>query len=277
MNQPIISIMTNIKNEPDLIEWCLYHLHILKFDKIFICDNESDIPAKTIISKNSLIKDKITIFNLVGDKIKNRAREYYYNNFLTQSDWTLFIDADEYLVLKTQENIHDFLKQEKFLKNPAGIVDCITFNWKMMGSNGIEKRNSKLVIDNFTDCESFKLNPHVKSLVKNNNITDYSCPHNVTVRNITVDTNGILKKSGPFHEQLEQKDCIFHFWCKSKEDWINKCNTCSENNGTDDGGGMKGRSINRWNKKYDFSDNFLKLQYSEKLNKLMRLSKINHT
>ena len=48
MNQPIISIMTNIKNEPDLIEWCLYHLHILKFDKIFICDNESDIPAKLL-------------------------------------------------------------------------------------------------------------------------------------------------------------------------------------------------------------------------------------
>lgn len=253
----IFSIFTNAKNEPDIIEWCYYHLFILKFNHIVICDNDSDIPIIDMINKHNYLKNKVYVFKLHGGKIKNIARQKYFNIYSKLSDWTLFIDADEYLVLKNIDNIHHFINNNAMFKNN---VDCITFNWKMMGSNGLLERNDKLVIDNYTNCET-KFYPHVKSLVYNKNILDllYS-PHIIKVKNKIVDSSGKKMECSPFNYNYSQESCIFHYWCKSKEDWINKCKTCEYNNSCDDGSDMSGRHINRWfeSLSYTNTDSYLK-------------------
>ena len=164
-------VMSNVRNEPDLIEWCIYHLMILKFNHIYICDNGSNPSVKDIIRNGDFKKDikdvlnnNITIYTLLGPAIKTVARQHYLHHFKKDNDWTLFLDADEYLVLKTADNIIDFMNKDKF-KN----VDGVAFNWKMIGSGKILKRNDKLVIENFTDCNS-TLNPEIKPILRNNKI-----------------------------------------------------------------------------------------------------------
>lgn len=253
----IISIFTNAKNEPDIIEWCYYHLYILKFNHIVICDNDSNIPIINRINNHPFLKTKVYVFNLPGSQIKNKAKEKYFNNYSNLSDWTLFIDADEYLVLKNIDNIHTFMNNNKFKNN----IDCITFNWKMMGSDKLLKRNNKLVIDNFIKCESNLLNKHVKSLVNNKNVLNFKIsPHIFEVKNKIVDSSGKLSECTPFNFNQNQNSCIFHYWCKTKEDWINKCDTCKNNNGCDDGSSMSARKIERWNTSlnYNCTDNYLK-------------------
>lgn len=260
----IISIFTNAKNEPDIIEWCYYHLYILKFNHIVICDNDSKIPIINRINNHKFLKEKVYVFNLSGGQIKNKAKEFYFNKYAKLSNWTLFIDADEYLVLKNIDNINIFMK--KIIKDD---IDCITFNWKMMGSNKLIKRNNKLVIDNYNECESNLLNQHVKSIVRNINVTDYKIsPHIFKVKNKIIDNNNKILTCSPFNNNQNQSSCIFHYWCKSKEDWINKCNTCINNNGCDDGSGMKGRNYERWNVSlnYKFTDNYLKKFTNELIN-----------
>lgn len=261
----VYSIFTNVKNEPDIIEWCYYHLHILKFNHIVICDNNSNIPVINRINNHNFLKNKVKVFKLEGSKIKNKAKEIYFQQYAKLSDWTLFIDADEYLVLKNINNIHKFMDNNIFKNN----IDCITFNWKMMGSNNLLKRNNKLVIDNYNECESNLLNQHVKSLVYNKNVLNFKIsPHIFKVKNNIIDSSGKLLELTPFNNNQNQTACIFHFWCKSKEDWINKCNTCKNNNGCDDGGGLRGREIERWNQSLNYknTDDYLKQFTNELIN-----------
>jgi len=253
----IISIFTNVKNEPDIIEWCYYHLYILKFDNIIICDNDSTIPVLHKINNHPYLREKVKVFCLSGSFIKNLAREKYFQEYSQLNDWTLFIDADEYLVLPGIDNIHIFMNNNIFKNN----VDCITFNWKMMGSNKLLKRNNKLVIDNYIECESNLLNPHIKSLVYNKNVLNFKIsPHIFQVKNNIVDSTGKKSTCTPFNYNQNQTACIFHYWCKSKEDWIDKCNTCKSNNGCDDGSSLNYRQIERWNitLNYKFSEIYLK-------------------
>jgi hypothetical protein len=266
----IFSVFTNVRNEPDIIEWCYYHLYILKFNHIVICDNGSNIPVINRINNHPYLKTKVYVFNLLGTSIKNKAKEIYFDKYSKLSDWTLFIDADEYLVLKNIDNISIFMNNMLSKKNNN--IDSITFNWKMMGSNKILNRNNKLVIDNFTECESDILNKHVKSIVLNKNVIDYKIsPHYFKVKNNIIDNSGKIIGLSPFNNNNNQTSCIFHYWCKSKEDWVNKCNTCKNNNGCDDGSGMRGRQIDRWNQtlNYNYSDNYLK-KFTDDLIKIIK-------
>jgi len=283
------SIMTNVRNEKDLLEWCIYHIFILKFDKLYICDNESSPSVKDTLRNNRLkeeikteLNNKVQVFTIPGPGIKNKARQEFFNKYRNECDWTLFLDADEYLVLKTADNIHDFMNKPKF-KN----IDCVVFNWKMIGTNGIHKRNNKLVIENFTDCYS-TLSTEIKPFVNNKKIIHMgNHPHIVPIQNPhnVVNTDGqkhdILNDNySCYNNNINQKDCIFHFHWKSKEDFDCKVKTCKNNGGLRDDGQQYNsltQNNNRplhertWSdKKLPHNDYYLLLNYSKKIKNLLK-------
>ena len=242
----ICSIMLNVRDELDILEWLCYHIYILKFDLIFLYDNESIIPVKEYI-KDHPISSHVNIIYIPGKGIKQKARRHYLKYYIKKSDWTAFLDADEYIVLKSCNNIKDFISKFNY-------SDLITFNWNIIGSNNILKRNGKLVIDNYTKSEN-TLNHHVKSLVRNSKIININSADDAHLiktipGSICIDTLGNKKDQTPYHENNKQIDCIFHYMYKSKEDWISKCNLCNKLGVLDNGTpGWVGRHIDRW----DFS------------------------
>jgi hypothetical protein len=297
------SIMTNVKDEKDLLEWCIYHLFILKFDILYICDNGSNPSVKDILINNKLNKEiktelnnKVKIFTIFGPCIKKKARQTYFNKYIHECDWTLFLDADEYLVLKTADNIQDFMNKSIF-KN----VDCIVFNWKMFGSNGIYNRNDKLVIENFTNCYS-NLSREIKPFVKNKEIIHMGGhPHVIPIKNPnnSVNTNGEKHNIVTWNEawggtnyscynnNVKQKDCIFHFHWKSKEDFNNKVNICKNNGGFRDDGQLynsllkedKNKPMHEkpWSSEIlNYYDYYLLFNYSKKIKKLLEQNSENN-
>ena len=262
-----ISILTNVKDEPDVREWCYYHIFILKFDHIYICDNDSKTPVRQIIKNDYKLASKVTVFEIPGQYVKNKSKQCFFSQFARYSEWTLFIDADEYLVLKDIDNIHDFIDQQKFQNKN---IDCITFNWKFMGSNKLLKRPKQLVIEAYTDCKTNFFDKHVKSLVRNNAVISYlDMPHILKVQGNIVDSNGNPKDTSSYNTNMNQEHCIFHYWCKSREDWINKCDLVGP---VLDDGSVSTRIYDIWNETttYEYTDDYLKVNFTEELKQLMK-------
>jgi hypothetical protein len=142
-----------------------------------------------------------------------------YNHFLeTQSEykWAAFIDVDEFIVLKKHKNIKNFIQDyDEF--------DSIGINWVLFGSNNLSypKDSNFSVIKRFTKRQS-KVNSHIKSIVKVKKGLKFSSPHEVKLS--WVDTNFNLKK-GPYNnEGTDDIAQINHYFCKTKEEFINKIN-----------------------------------------------------
>lgn len=154
-----VILFMNARDEDNLEEWVAYHL-LLGFDRIIIFDHLSRIPIATIFQKYDLPQLEI---HRVNDERANKLmlmhRAYQIAN-AKEITWLLYLDADEYLVLRQHNHIHQFIQDYQSF-NAIGI------NWIMFGSNYHDTNPSPFVIDNFTRCSrDSKANQHVKTLVR---------------------------------------------------------------------------------------------------------------
>lgn len=100
------TLATIVKNEEDIIEtFVRYHISI--FDQIIIVDHDSTDNTREILNKLKIEFDKIKI---IDEKsiwhIQSQISTKLLNEFGQNSDWFVFLDADEFLLLdKDLDNI----------------------------------------------------------------------------------------------------------------------------------------------------------------------------
>lgn len=145
-----------------LAEWLAYY-SLLGFDEILVYNNASSDNTAAIVKRASANDPRIR--HIPWPDIPGRAPQVpAYNNALrrTRADWIAFVDADEFIVLKEHDSIHDFLAG---FDEDTGAV-CI--NWLLFGSSGHENYVDDLVIRRFTRCAApdYILNGIVKSIVR---------------------------------------------------------------------------------------------------------------
>ena len=104
-----IVVSCPIKNDNEyLIEFVEHYLN-LGFNAIYLYDNNDDnsiVPSEILASY--INEDKVTIINYrkqVFNDVWHRKDFFSSYDF----DWVLFVDDDEFLELKHQENIKTFL------------------------------------------------------------------------------------------------------------------------------------------------------------------------
>lgn len=155
------------KNEGSyLIEWMAYYL-VLGFDRLLIYDNGSTDNTREIVENAKLNDDRIEY--IPWPDVKGYSPQISaYNDVIsrTNTEWIAFFDADEFLVLKENDTIGEFL--DKFDYSTA----AITFNWLIFGSSGHERYKDDLIIRRFTRCSNskFKFNYYIKTIVRKNAI-----------------------------------------------------------------------------------------------------------
>jgi hypothetical protein len=191
------------KNEDKYInEWVEYHLK-LGFDKIFIYENDwtSNVDNLNVIKITyNGVRKQIPCYN---DFIKNYRNEY---------DWAMFLDVDEFLVLKKHKILSEFLE---IFKNEV----AVGINWIFFGDNNQKLTDEYSVLKRFTKRRKTS-DHHIKSIV-NLKRCGFMSVHNNIVG--FVDTN--FKKFGntPFNPSgpidLAQ---INHYFVKTKEEFIIK-------------------------------------------------------
>lgn len=149
------------KNEaPYLIEWIAYY-RVLGFDDVVVYENNSTDNSAALLralaSAGKIIHRRWTL----GRTESPQITAYQDAIRKAKTDWILFVDADEFLVLHQVDTVHEFLAP--FNARPE--VSAIGVNWRMFGDSNQEAPDGRPVMERFTMAavSDFVVNRHLKS------------------------------------------------------------------------------------------------------------------
>ena len=223
-----IAMVSISKNEaPYIKEWIEFH-KLVGFTKFYFYDNESE--DKTVDILKPYIDSGLVEYTLI--KGKGRQLDVYNDAIAKHKDecrWMAFLDMDEYLMpTKPFEKIYNVVSELicKAGKGAAGIG----VNWCIYGSAHLEKKPKGLIIKNFiyrgkSGTETHWGNFHIKTICNPRLVKNYISPHYPIYKlgghNIN-DSDGKRLWGWFCHDVKWQNLRINHYYCKSKEQYIQK-------------------------------------------------------
>ncbi len=260
-------LSTNVRDEPNILEWIIYHL-LIGFDKILIIDHKSKIPILNLIN-NYEWKNRVHIIQRndegpVKMKFLNEIIVPYM--YVNCKKYFIHLDADEYLYIK-YPNIETLLNTIGD-KNNANIL---TLNWVMFGNNNITKNThpNNFLIPTFIKSEA-NLSNHFKCFIKvtRNMPFIFTNPHTIKfIREQNTIYTNILNKKIKYTNDMDKlfsdlyidininelPAYINHYYVQSKEDYILR----KINRGRDDNNEKRNMELNIFEKYNDIINNNL--------------------
>jgi hypothetical protein len=224
-------ISTNARDEPNIVEWIMYHL-MIGFDYIVIIDHKSEIPIQKIVD-NYEWKNKVYVIRREDD---GAVKIMFLNNIIIPfmmkhcKKYFIHLDADEYFYLDKKYNLDSFTKTIN--------SDIIAINWLMFGTNNVEKNTNKYkcIIPVYTKSEE-TLNEHFKLLIRIDisNPFIFDNPHTIkyTTKRKSIYVNALGQKLigdniYDFFKNFKKiaftnvPSYINHYYVQSKEDYIRR-------------------------------------------------------
>lgn len=160
------TILSMMKNEGHcLLEWVAYH-HLMGFDNICVYTNNCTDGTDRMLMRLEELGYCRHFRNDVpeGKKPQPNALSLAEKNpEVTDSDWLLVMDADEFLNIKTGNGTVQALMDAL----PDG-TDAVNITWRFFGSNGVTDWNPGLVTESLTRAapDDFKKGWGVKTLFR---------------------------------------------------------------------------------------------------------------
>jgi hypothetical protein len=152
------------KNEaPYLIEWIAYH-RIIGFDEVIVYENNSNDASAAMLQKldrrGAITHRRWTL----GGNESPQLTAYQDAFRRVKTNWILFIDADEFLVLHKHRSVNAFLES---LDGRADI-SAIGINWRIFGSSGLQTYDDRPVMERFVMAaeSNFIVNSHLKTFTR---------------------------------------------------------------------------------------------------------------
>ncbi len=223
-------ISTNARDEPNIVEWIMYHL-MIGFEYIVIIDHKSTHPIQKIVD-NYEWKNKVYVIRREDD---GAVKMMFLNDIIVPfmmkrcKKYFIHLDADEYFYLNKKHTLTSFTDTIK--------GDIIAINWVMFGNNNIEKNTNKYkaLIPVYTKSSN-KLNQHFKLLIRvdASNPIKFNSPHTIEYKTrkkaIYYNVLGQIIKGNNVNELMKNNTLnhisipsyINHYFVQSREDYINR-------------------------------------------------------
>ena len=235
--KPKIAIQTVFilkENLPFLEEWIVYHKKI-GIDKFYLYDNTGSFHKKNDKKINKRLMDYDKMISLSDNEVNNEfnllkkkypeivhviwqprdknnnitygqidAIKHYIKNYGGENDFTAFTDLDEYIYLKKNESLKDFIKNNQ---NDKLVIQQTKMNDRFC----ISLKSNNVLFD--TKTLDIKSQWAPKNIIKNSEI---NLDKNISIHNIPIKSNNFKNCS---------KDDIFFFHfniSKTEVDWIKK-------------------------------------------------------
>lgn len=223
------AVVLFVKDENIYIKEWMAHYTKLGFNHFFIIDNGSETPIIsdfTQITKSewSSFNDKtqVTFTNItfikwnMDNAVGSQTRAYMFVKDIARDfDYLLFVDTDEFLVIKSHNTIQEYLTH---IKDKYGKVDGIGIYWRIYGSNKPYFENRM----NIDDYVLYKEDNHIKSIVNPLKISRFQDPHKPNLFNSKyIDENGndII---APIGKHTSNNIYIKHIWTRSINEFKEK-------------------------------------------------------
>lgn len=197
----------------------IYHYIKLGIKKIYLYDN-NDILGEHFedVLENEINSKFVEIINIRG-KSKYQIISYNecYQKNLNNYSWFLFVDVDEYLFIKNNKSLNNFLNSKKFKD-----CDNILINYKEFGDSDLLSYDNRSLIERFN--KNFRYVRSMKSLVrgglKNAKINIHRAYNIIKYCN----SEGEVEKPGEFYTSkiIVNSAEIMHYITKSTKEFYNR-------------------------------------------------------
>jgi hypothetical protein len=219
-----LSICAIVRNEGlYILEWLAFHKAI-GIDHFYIYDNQStDNTTEILVPLEAaglvtLISWPDSTPAVVASGLGPQVPAY--NDFLrfrNETEWVAYIDVDEFIVLKDDDNVKDWL---------CNYEDCdaVGVNWRIFGSSGHTDYSEGLVIERFTRRapSEFAANRHVKTFARaaqiklaNTHISHMRQKQLVDIFKRSINTTG----NGLHDRVCDGSVQLNHYFTRSRGEW----------------------------------------------------------
>lgn len=210
--QKIVLVAILANEEKFLDEWILYH-KMIGINHFILYDDNPVYPLKDYLKPH---KDYLTIINWERKNENtpefNNQRTAYSNaleSYISSYDWVLFLDADEFVVLREEISIHDFLS--KFPDAAA-----VSLNWYFFGHNGFLNDPEGLITSSLFKRQSYP-SKKVKTFTRVKMIHSIQNAHYCEL----IGGQRITANDGVFGENTNVA-YINHYHCRSFFRWMKR-------------------------------------------------------
>lgn len=160
------TILSMMKDEGhSVLEWVAYHRHI-GFDNICVYTNDCSDGTDAILMRLEALGEVRHFRNDVPEAKKPQPNALSLagkNPAVTESEWILTMDADEFVSIKVGRGWVDHLIR----RLPEG-TDAIAMTWRFFGSSGLTEWNPGLVTEAYTHAapDTFRKGWGVKTMFR---------------------------------------------------------------------------------------------------------------
>jgi FkbM family methyltransferase len=148
---------------PYIREWIGYH-QAIGFDHIYLyCNDDDPADFRAEVFADPAARDFVTLRHYAGQGQQAAMYRDAMQTVRAEAEWVMFLDIDEFLVLRNGNNVHSFMAAFE------ARADSVYFNWLMFGNNAFVDRPVGSVLQNYTR-RSASLDPHTKHITRVNKL-----------------------------------------------------------------------------------------------------------
>lgn len=143
-------------------EWLSYHRSI-GIDHVYLYCNDDD-PSELYQAVLPFLNGNEPFVTFVHYPFPGLQFQMYFHfarNYIHETEWMMFLDVDEFLFIRSKEDIN------RFVQGFPSDMDALYFNWCSFGSNGHKTRPIGSVLLNYTRREE-TATPFTKVFIKSN-------------------------------------------------------------------------------------------------------------
>ena len=217
VNVAVVAIVRGEK--PFLDEWLAYH-RLLGVDHFFVYDDEPDLSVGGFLKPHFPYVTVVPWFerhrHLPGRNKQTKAYTHALSNGLGSFEWVMYLDVDEFLLLRRHATIQEFLSG--FDRS----VSSVSLNWMVFGHGGHYEDPTGLVTSSL--IKRMLLPSHnCKSISRCADILRVESAHRVVLgrgRRVGVTGDEFLERQST--SGAADVACVNHYQCRSFTRWMSR-------------------------------------------------------